>query len=134
MNYLINGLEMNPPTNMNLVMETESKLGAKFPRDYKEFIVQYNGAVGTVGNMYIHLWAIDELEELNEGYAIREFADGLVIFGSDGGGTAYAFDTRYEETTIVEVPFIGIDLDEITKCWQLITLTGSIPIMKKYEV
>jgi hypothetical protein len=43
-------------------------------------------------------------------YAIREFAEGLVIFGSDSGGTAYAFDTRYEETTIVEVPFIGMDL------------------------
>ncbi|UJF35736.1 SMI1/KNR4 family protein [Paenibacillus hexagrammi] len=114
MNNLINGLELNSPTNMNLVLETESKLGAKFPNDYKEFIVQSNGAEGTVGNAYLQLWAIDELVELNEGYAVKEFADGLIIFGSDGGGTAYSFDTRYEKTTIVEVPFIGMDIDEIT--------------------
>jgi hypothetical protein len=114
MNNLINGLELNSPTNINLVLETESKLGVKFPSDYKEFIVQSNGAEGTVGNVYLQLWAIDVLVELNDGYAVKEFADGLIIFGSDGGGTAYAFDTRFEKTTIVEVPFIGMDIDEIT--------------------
>ena len=31
---------------------------------------------------------------LNESWAVQEFAPELIIFGSDGGGTAYAFDTR----------------------------------------
>ncbi|WP_425313289.1 SMI1/KNR4 family protein [Paenibacillus mangrovi] len=81
LNHLINGLDLNPPINMNLVIETESELGVKFPSDYKEFIVQCNGAEETVGNAYVQLWAIDELVGLNEGYAVKEFADGLVIFG-----------------------------------------------------
>ncbi|WP_271754793.1 SMI1/KNR4 family protein [Cohnella sp. JJ-181] len=122
MNKFLNGLELRSQTNINLIFETESKLGAKFPSDYKELIVQSNGAEGTVGNSYLQLWAIEELVELNEGYAVKEFAEGLVIFGSDGGGTAYAFDTRYDKTTIVEVPFIGMHLDEITLCSD--TFTG----------
>lgn len=35
---------------------------------------------------------------------------------TNGGGTAYAFDARFENISIIEVPFIGMDLKEISKC------------------
>ena len=34
----------------------------------------------------------------------------LVLFGSDGGGEAYAFDIRTASLPIVMVPFIGMEL------------------------
>jgi hypothetical protein len=108
------GLEVNPPIDSNKVKKVESVLGVTFPDDYVEFITYTNGAEGSIGENYLVLWVIDEIVELNEGYSVNEFAKGLVLFGSDGGDTAFAFDTRTNEMRIVTVPFIGMGLDEIT--------------------
>ncbi|WP_342430147.1 SMI1/KNR4 family protein [Neobacillus sp. FSL H8-0543] len=110
------GLVLNPPIDRNKVKKVESVLGVAFPDDYVEFITYTNGAEGSIDENYLVLWAIDEIIELNEGYSVYEFAKGLVIFGSDGGETAFAFDTRTTEMQIVAVPFIGMDLDEVTTC------------------
>ena len=59
------------------------------------------------------LWPVKRLRELNEGYHVGEFAPGLVLFGSDGGGEGFAFDTRGGSTTIVSVPFVGMELDVV---------------------
>ncbi len=45
-------------------------------------------------------------------YDVRTFAPELLLFGSDGGGQAFAFDLRDSERTIVEVPFIPLDTEE----------------------
>jgi hypothetical protein len=37
----------------------------------------------------------------------------MPLFGSDGGGEAFAFDRRSEEQPIVRVPFIPLDLKEV---------------------
>jgi hypothetical protein len=47
---------------------------------------------------------------------VNDFAKGLVLFGSDGGDKAHAFDTRTNELNIVTVPFIGMDLEEVNTC------------------
>ncbi len=108
------GLELNPPIDRNEIKKVESVLGVAFPDDYVEFITFTNGAEGSIGENYLVLWAIDEIIELNEAYSVNEFTEGLVLFGSDGGGEAFAFDTRTNETQIVAVPFMGMDLDEVT--------------------
>jgi hypothetical protein len=36
----------------------------------------------------------------------------LLLFGSDGGGQAFAFDTRSAANPIVCVPFVGMELKE----------------------
>jgi hypothetical protein len=114
--YLTQELELNLPTSRESIVQIGSQLDIKFPKDYIDFMAKTNGGEGNIGNSYLVLWSIDELVELNEGYAVKEFANGLVLFGSDGGGTAYAFDTRFEDIPIIEVPFIGMDLKEISKC------------------
>ncbi|MEQ6388713.1 hypothetical protein RZN22_05230 [Bacillaceae bacterium S4-13-58] len=63
---------------------------------------------------FLILWAIDEIIELNEAYGVNEFAKELVLFGSDGGDTAFAFDIRNNVTQIVSVPFIGMSIEKIT--------------------
>jgi len=38
----------------------------------------------------------------------------LTLFGSNGAGEGFAFDMREPSKPVVSVPFIGIDLKEIT--------------------
>lgn len=42
---------------------------------------------------------------------MSEHAPGLLLFGSDGGGEALAFDTACEGLPVVSVPFVGMDRD-----------------------
>ena len=44
---------------------------------------------------------------------MEEFAPGLLLFGSDGSGDAFAFDMRGPGMPIVRVPFVGMDLSEV---------------------
>ena len=58
---------------------------------------------------------------------VSEFAPGLILFGSDGGGEAYAFDVREAVPIIVEVPFIGMGGDEAKRCGASFLSTSPIP-------
>jgi SMI1 / KNR4 family (SUKH-1) len=71
---------------------------------------QADGGEGFVGNAYVILWRVGELVEMNKAYQVAEYAPGLFLFGSDGGGEAFAFDTRTDAKPIVSVPFVGMEL------------------------
>lgn len=108
-------LTKNPGAGEVTLREATSNLGRALPADYLEFMRSANGAEGSIGGKaYVSLWPLKELELLNAEYAVTEFAPGLILFGSDGGDTAYAFDTRTNEERIVEVPFVGMSVDTIT--------------------
>ena len=87
------------------------------PRAYLDFLRTRNGAEGPVGeNGYVALYAAEDIQRMNDGYQVSRFAPGLLLIGSDGGGSAFAIDTRPgdpEAMEYVEVPFIPLDVDEI---------------------
>lgn len=88
-------------------------MGIQLPRDYVEFVLRGNGAEGPVPNRgYLALWPVEVLRSRNEEYAVAEFAPGLLLFGSDGADTAYAFDST-NSMKIVELPFIGMSREEM---------------------
>jgi len=92
-----------------LIRESEQELGATLPEEYVEFVRLTNGAEGFVGgNAYVILWSVEELAPLNKAYDVQTYVPGLMIFGSDGGGEAYGFDTRTPDWPIIQVPFVGI--------------------------
>ncbi|MCI0529109.1 MAG: SMI1/KNR4 family protein, partial [Nitrospira sp.] len=67
----------------------------------------------TVGtNSWLLLWPLEKLVPLNARYKVSEFAPGLVLFGSDGGGEGYAFDTRQPTFPVVQVPLVGMSLKD----------------------
>jgi hypothetical protein len=76
------------------VRQGEAQLGIRLPPDYVEFITAMNGGEGFVGDNYVILWSVDELPRFNREYNVPEFAPGLVMFGSDGGGEGFGFDLR----------------------------------------
>ena len=83
--------------------------GLTLPQDYTAFLKKANGGEGMVGpNAYLILFAVDELASLNKTYQVEDYVPGLLFFGSDGGGEAFAFNTR-DAMRVVRVPFVGMD-------------------------
>ncbi|GAB4191303.1 MAG: hypothetical protein Fur006_34300 [Coleofasciculaceae cyanobacterium] len=110
-------LNKNQGASENALNQFMMSSGIKLPEQYLEFMRISNGTEGFIGeNSYLILWPIEQIGELNEAYAVAEFAPGLLVFGSNGGDIAYAFDTRSEKMQIVEVPFIGMNLDNVKLC------------------
>lgn len=110
---LFESFNINPPAPENVIISAERSLHAKLPDGYMNFLNQANGGEGFIGSNYLILWPIEQIKELNEAYQVKEFAPGLLLFGSSGGGEAYAFDMRFEGSPIVQVPFVGMALKEV---------------------
>ncbi|MCW3466433.1 SMI1/KNR4 family protein [Chitinophaga nivalis] len=104
-------LEKNPPVDPNVLTVFLSQIDFTPPVDYIDFIKQYNGAEGKIGNnQYLKLWGVEELIDLNKDYEVDLYAAGYFIFGSNLGGTAYAFNKK--ESSIVTFEFIGMLMDD----------------------
>jgi cell wall assembly regulator SMI1 len=102
--------QLNAGASEDAIRAAVSSLGCPLPADYLEFLRQHNGGEGFLGNHYVILWQAEELSAFNEEYEVNQYAPGLVLFGSSGGGEGYAFDTREKAMPVVQVPFIGMDL------------------------
>ena len=100
----------NPPSDAAAIRRFETESRFRLPDGYARFLQQTNGGEGFVGNAYVILWRVEELLEMNKAYQVAEYAPGLFLFGSDGGGEAFAFDTRSDAKPIVTVPFVGMEL------------------------
>jgi len=106
-------LEKNLPATDDLIAEAESHLGQPLPNEYIDFLKVTNGGEGFLGaNSYVMFWKVEELASINRSYQTEEYAPGLLLFGSDGGGEAYGFDTRLRQGSIIQVPFIGMAWDD----------------------
>ncbi len=97
-------------SNQSIALKHEknrAKLSDTITQEYEEFLAEYNGGCGFIGdNLYVQFWSLEEIQELNEAYAVNEFIPGIVIIGSDGADTAYGIS---ENGNYIEVPFIGMD-------------------------
>lgn len=110
----LHGLNLCLGASDNAIAQCQAVAGVELPPEYVQFVKRSNGAEGFVGeSSYLMLWPVEELLEMNEAYEIKEYAPGLLLFGSDGGGEAYAFDLRYMHKPIVRVPFVGLSIDDI---------------------
>lgn len=92
----------------------ERELAAPLPEDYRTFLRETNGTEGFISTEnYLMLWRADEIPKLNKGYAVGEFAPGLVLLGTDGGGSGYGFLRRPSGSVeYVRVPLIGLSLQD----------------------
>ncbi|GAB2470157.1 hypothetical protein GCM10011375_41020 [Hymenobacter qilianensis] len=80
------------------------------PPEYLQAMARYQGGAGQVGTAYLDLWEPADVLEANAAYQVEEFAPGFTIFGSDGGGMAYAFERT--SGLIYAFPFIGMTMAE----------------------
>lgn len=105
---------LNPGASEEALEKAGATAGRPLPLDYLQFLRRHNGGEGFVGEGYLILWKAEELDAFNREYEVNDYAPGLFLFGSNGGGEGFAFDTRYADMPIVRVPFIGMDLQYAT--------------------
>jgi hypothetical protein len=92
---------LRPSVEPFVVRELQAQLPPVVPVDYFEMFRLGNGGAGDVGGgNYAEFWSIDELEVNNREYEVLQQAPGLILFGSNGGGEAFAFDTTQKVATI----------------------------------
>jgi hypothetical protein len=111
---LLERFNRNPPAAPESVHLAEAEAHLRLPVGYSEFMRGANGGEGFVGKAYVILWRVEELVPLNQAYEVAEYAPGLFLFGSDGGGEAFAFDTRADGKPVASVPFVGMDLNLVS--------------------
>jgi hypothetical protein len=104
------------PASDNAIAAAEATLGLTLPHDYVKFLRIADGGEGFIGeHAYVIFWGAGQLAEMNQGYHVQEYAPGLLLFGSDGGGEAYGFDTRQTPWIVGQVPFVGMAREEFWK-------------------
>src|SRR5438552_3544406 len=108
-NKYIGRFTLKPGASVEEVKHIETQLGIAFPNEYLEFMRDSNGAVGSIGpSDFLVLWPIEDIPKANDQLNVIEVAPGLLLFGSDGGGTLYGFDLRSSKMAILEVPDIPL--------------------------
>jgi SMI1 / KNR4 family (SUKH-1) len=104
----------NPPASPAIITGCQVGLSFPLPPDYVHFLLRMNGGEGFIGAHYLVVWRIEELAETNKGYMVEEFTPELFLFGSNGAGEAFAFDTRFAPISVVAVPLILTLKDAVT--------------------
>lgn len=104
---IIKSLENIEPLSPQTAAGFFSSNGFPVSEDFIEFYSKFNGGSGEIGeDVYIEIWKLSELMELNEQYEVSENIDNVLIFGSDGGDMALGYD--YKSKSYLIVPFIGM--------------------------
>jgi hypothetical protein len=109
---LLADFKLEIPASESVLQAEERALGSPLPSDYKAFLLRHNGGEGFIGKHYLILWKAEELAKFNEGYEVPKYAPGFIMFGSTGGGDGFAFDTRKSPFRVMQVPFIGMSVED----------------------
>jgi len=113
---LTTALDKNRPTDQESLEKVLAELDFIPPDDYIEFIKRYNGAEGSINNSYLQLLPVEELSKFNLMHESARYAPGYFIFGSNLGGTAYAFNKKEREIVAFElVDMLSEDLQVLGK-------------------
>ena len=83
------------------------------PADYLAFLRRHDGGEIVLGEQRFVIWRTYEVLARNRSY---DPPPGLVLFGSDGGDQALAFDTRGGDGRVVFVPFNAMATAEPVDC------------------
>lgn len=110
----LTGLAPRPGAADADIESVERDLGVRLPDDYKAFLGESDGLEGFTGSEgdYLMLCGTKELSEIHRGYEVAEFAPGLVLIGSNGGGHAFGFVHRGGKAVYVRLAFTPMDLRE----------------------
>lgn len=89
------------------------------PPQYVNFMKKHNGGEGDIGATWLILFKLEDLQEINDAYCIKEFLPKHIVIGTNGGGELYGIDTEgnyYNVPEVIEKEYISIlgnDIDEL---------------------
>jgi hypothetical protein len=112
---------VTPGAAATAIATAEAALRCALPTGLRELYARTNGGEGFIGENYLRIYPVDRLPPLNLAFGVAEFAPELRIFGSNGGGEAFAI-LAGGVPRFVQLPFIpmvrkysrdlGSDLEE----------------------
>ncbi len=97
------------PADPGAIVAFEVAAGFALPGDFGAFLRKSNGGWGEIGAHFLQLWPVEELLDYNRACRAAERAPGLLLFGSNGAGEAFAFDRERPGAPIVLVPILPMD-------------------------
>lgn len=101
------------PSALAEIASLEKTLGVLLPLNYKDFLAWSDGGEGDVGDLYLSMWTIEQVIELNALYSITtRMGRDFVGIGTDGGDYCFALDLRRGERFVV-VPLGALAEDEV---------------------
>ena len=107
---LLKNVTRRPPATPEALERLAVKAQVALPEDYRAFMVTSDGGEGDVGETWLELWPVQEIEHvLGLGPPIYE---DVVLFAGDGANVVYGFD-RSRQGEIVEGDWIGLGRDEL---------------------
>ena len=106
---LFNNFIKKPGAEKKAALYACQVLSINPPSDYLAALQFTNGCEGFIRYSFFRLYSITELILFNDAHQVKKFAPGLIIFGSNGSGEAFGFDTRADPIEIVQIPFIPMD-------------------------
>ena len=79
--------------------------GVPLPKDYLDFMTEHNGGEGAVGdNAYMQLFPLEELEQVNKDYSVKEFLPEDCLIGSSMGGEFYGISKEGVYFAVPDIP------------------------------
>lgn len=117
--------EFNAPYNGEVIKKINE---VELPEDYVKFMKKHNGGEGDIGEAWLVLYSLEELQEINDDYEIEQFLPDHIIIGSDGGGELYGIDGKgnYFNVPVLmdenDITLLGTDMellpDKINELWK----------------
>jgi hypothetical protein len=109
--YFNDRKESNNPTTDKEIIDLETRLNSKLPDDYKQFLKKINGYEGFLGQSYVRLVSVKELEEFTDIFCSEIYPDKICI-GTNGGGEVFMIEKADKQQYGV-APSIGDERDYI---------------------
>lgn len=95
-------------------------LGVTLPDDYVEFMMKHNGGEGDIGESWLVLYPLEELQEINDEFQ-EDLPEGHIIIGSNGGGELIGVNCSGEYFIVPEIieeeylDVLGSCIDDLPK-------------------
>jgi hypothetical protein len=116
MTKLLSPLERGAAPDEEEMSAVLTEVGSLAPADYVEALREASGYTGFLSDVspYVELWPFGRLTDINREYGVMPKRDGMLLIGSDGGGTAYAVVAVGDRLSFADVPFIPLKVGEAT--------------------
>lgn len=103
--------ELVQPASDEQIQEVQARLQCVFPREYYAFLKITNGFI--TQNPSLTLYAVEDLEERNTAYEVREYLPDYLSIGDNGGGTAILIDLCRNPAALSKAGFGALFVDDL---------------------
>jgi hypothetical protein len=111
---LLDQIERKPRASEEAIKAMVARIGVEPPGDYLDFLWLTNGGTGSGPDIFVILFAAEEVGTPELDYGAPEYAPGLMVIGGDGCGNIIGIDTRNTDPSLHEYVVLDpvwMDLD-----------------------